>query len=383
VAAENRVINKFPIVTRNCCLFLDFITFIVIVSLLLSTSACSKEPVREKKTDPDTSKVASYAHGIFILNEGNYNWNNASVTFLDKTSHGVVQDIFAKANNRPLGDVAQSMTIAGNLGYILINNSNRIEVVTLANFKSVNTISGLHLPRYMQLVDSTRAYVTNLHNYISIINLNTNTVTGTIKTTGWTESLVRYDKYMLVASMGNFSKPSAQRRSQILFIDTATDVIVDSLQTGKEPVGVIMDKYGKVWVLCSGGYDYFEAPSLLRINPGLRVVEKVFTFTDAESVPGRLCMNPGGDTISYLMGGVFRMPVTATGLPLKPLISADNRLLYGLNIHPVTGHIYVSDVKDYIQNGTAYEYSASGNLVAQFTTGRIPGSFCFTTDRDK
>lgn len=362
----------------------NFTILFSFTAISLLPSACSKAPVREIIIDPtDTTKVASYENGIFVVNEGNFNWGNASVTFLDNTNNTVIQDIFTKSNNRSLGDVAESMTISGNLGYLLINNSNRIEVVTLKDFKSVSTISGLHSPRYLQLVDSNKAYATNLQNYISVIDLKTNTVSGTIQTSSWTENLIKYDKYMMVSSIGKFNEPTAVRKAQILIIDTETDVIVDSIQSGKEPIGIVIDKKQKVWVLCSGGYDNFEAPSLIRINPELRVIEKIFTFPDPQHVPSRLCMNPTGDTIYYLNDGVYQMPVTSTALPSQPLIRQDGRLFYGLNIHPVTGRIYVSDAKDYVQNGTAYQYSVSGELIKQYETGRIPGSFCFTKNSTK
>lgn len=368
---------------KFCNLIYNFTIFISLSALSILPSACSKNPVREKIVETDTTTVSDFENGIFIVNEGNFNSANASVTFLDNKSNTVVQDIFTKSNGRRLGDVAQSMTIAGNKGYLLINNSNRIEVVSLKDFKSVNTISGLHSPRYMMAVDSNKAYATNLQNYISVIDLRTNLVSGTINTTSWTENLIRYDKYMLVTSIGKFSDPTELRKAQVLVIDTETDAIVDSIQSGKEPIGIVIDKKQKVWVLCSGGYDNFEAPSLIRINPELRIVEKVFTFPDPKSVPSRLCMNPGGDTIYYLKGGVYQMPVTSTSLPSQPLINEDGRLFYGLNIHPNTGRIYVTDAKDYMQNGNAYQYSVHGDLIKQYNTGRIPGSFCFTQNSSK
>jgi hypothetical protein len=370
-------------VNKNSCLSINFLLLCSLAALSILPSACTKEPIREKPVIIDTTKAATYENGIFVVNEGNYNWGNASVTFLDNSTNTVIQDIFSKSNDRTLGDVAESMTISGNLGYLVINNSNRIEVVSLKDFKSIKTISGLHSPRYMQVIDSNKAYATNLQNYISVIDLKTNSVTGTIKTTSWTENLIRYDKYMLVTSIGSFNKPSSQRKAQIMVIDTETDSIVDSIQSGKEPISIVIDKKQKVWVLCSGGYDNYEAPSLLRINPELRVVEKTFTFPNATEVPSRLCMNPTADTIYYLKGGVYQMPVTSAALPAQPLIKADGRLLYGLNIHPTTGRIYVSDAKDYVQNGAAYQYNVQGTLIKQYITGRIPGSFCFTKNSIK
>jgi len=354
------------------------------ISIAVFNSSCSKTPIREKQVDPpDTTHATTYENGIFVVNEGNYNWGNASVTYIENKSNTVIQDIFRTSNDRSLGDVAESMKIANKMGYLVINNSNRIEVVTVKDFKLLKTITGLNSPRFLELVDSTKAYVTNLQQDISIINIQTNTVTGTIQTNGWTENLIRFDKYMLVTSIGIFSEPSSRRRAQIFMIDTQTDAIVDSIQTGKEPIGIVIDKKQKVWVLCSGGYDNYEAPSLIRINPELRMVEKRFTFPDVTEVPSRLCINPAGDTMYFLKNGVCQMPVSSNTLPDQPLIPSAGRLLYGLAIHPNTGHIYVSDAKDYVQNGTVYQYDVNGTLVKSYTAGRIPGAFCFTKNSTK
>ena len=72
------------------------------------------------------------------------------------------------------------------------------------------------------------------------------------------------------------------------------------------------------------------------------------------------------------------MPVASAALPDQPMIPSEGRLLYGLAIHPANGHIYISDAKDYVQNGTVYQYSSNGNLIRQYSAGRIPGAFCFT-----
>jgi len=357
--------------------------FLFLLFLALIQPGCSKEPIREKRIDPDTTTTASYQDGLFIVNEGNYNWGNASVTYVDNKTNTVIQDIFTKANNRSLGDVAESMVIVGDKGYLLINNSNRIEVVSMKDFSSLAVITGLYSPRYMHVVDSTKAYVTNLQNYISIIDLKKNIVSGRIQTTSWTERLVPFNNFMLVSSIGKFSESTARRLARILVIDTRTDSIVDSIESGKEPVGIVIDKKQKVWVLCSGGYDQYEAPSLIRINPELRLVEKIFTFPDKAQIPSRLCINPGGDTMYYLKGDVYQMPVTSVALPVEPLVSADGRLLYGLDVHPVTGKIYVSDAKDYVQNGTACQYTVTGILVREYPAGRIPGSFCFSESSAK
>ncbi|MEI6434573.1 MAG: DUF5074 domain-containing protein [Bacteroidota bacterium] len=362
----------------------NILLLLIFISVAVINWSCSKSPIHEQIiTPPDTTHTTTYENGIFVVNEGNYTWGNASVTYIENKSNIIIQDIFRKSNDRSLGDVAESMKIANNLGYLVINNSNRIEVVSLKDFKSVKTITGLDSPRYLEIVDSNKAYVTNLKKNISIINLQTNTVIGTIQINGWTENLIGFDKYMLVTSIGGYTEPSSIRKPKILVIDTQTDAIVDSIETGKEPIGLVIDKKQKVWALCTGGYDQYEAPSLIRINPELRLIEKVFTFPDPKKVPSRLSINTTGDTLYFLNEGVYQMPVTSVALPDQPLIQSDGRLFYGLAIHPGTGKIFVSDAIDYVQNGMVYQYNIDGTLISSYAAGRIPGSFCFTKSSSK
>ena len=352
-------------------------------------SGCSKDPIREvgndgtKPSPVDTTKV-SYEHGIFVVNEGNYSWANASITYIAGTSDSVYQDIFKSANSRGLGDVAQSMKVLGNKGFIVVNNSNRIEVVSLKDFKTITSITGFNSPRYIEFVDSTKAYVTNMKRNISVVDLRSMTIVKSISTPYWTESLLRYGRYMYVTCIGSFSETSANRKAQVYIVDTQSDVIVDSIQMGKEPVGIAVDRKDKIWILCTGGYDNFEAPTLRRVDPLLMSVEKSFSFPVQQGVPSRLCMNPTRDTLYFIYGGVFQMPANATELPFTSLIPSSGHLFYGLAVHPQTGQIYVSDAVNYVQNGKVFRCSQSnGAILSSYSVGRIPGSFCFTTTTKK
>jgi hypothetical protein len=357
--------------------------FLSILLLLPVVLSCSKTPVREDSTTitPPPSNN-SYENGIFVVNEGNFNSGNASITFINTKDTTVEQDIFKTHNDRLLGDVAESMQTFNGMGFIIVNNSNTIEVVSLKDFKSLKTMTGFSSPRFMAIFDSSKAYVTNMNLNVSVIDLTTLSVKKSIPTKSWTESMIRFNNYLFVTSIGNMALPTAQRNAGILVIDTKSDQIVDSIKTGKEPICMVMDKKDKIWVLCTGGFDQVEPPTLLRIDPSLRLVDK--TFTIPGGAPSRLCINNQKDTLYFLNNGVFQMPVSATAIPTAPLISSNQHLFYGLGINPVNGNIFVSDAKDYVQNGTVYQYDqTTASLVGTFPAGRIPGSFCFTTASKK
>jgi hypothetical protein len=366
--------------------FKILLSILILAVLVIS---CHKEPIREQvvENDPGNPPVippSSATDGIFVVNEGNFNRGNATITLIMPADTLIEQDIFKAANNRSLGDVAQTMKIYKERGYIVVNNSNTIEVVSLADFKSIKTISGFNSPRNIQFIDSTKAYVTNLLKNISVVDLKSLTITKSINIPSWTEGIIKYKNYVYVSSVGNYEDPNSKRKPQLLIIDTKEDRIIDSIQSGKEPLGIVIDKKEKIWVLCTGGFDSYEAPTLIRINPDLRAVEKVFHFPNVKDAPSRLCINSLGDTLYFLKDGIYQMPVSSADIPSAPAIPSNGHMFYGLGIDPSSGNIFVTDALDYLQNGWVYRYNqVTGALLNSYQAGRIPGSFCFPKETSK
>ena len=72
--------------------------------------------------------------GLFVVNEGCFQYGNATLSFYDPQSRTVENEIFFRANGMKLGDVAQSMTIYGGLGWIVVNNSHVVFAIDTDNF---------------------------------------------------------------------------------------------------------------------------------------------------------------------------------------------------------------------------------------------------------
>lgn len=337
------------------------------ISLLFS---CKKTELGPQCISCDETPITNTTSSdVLILNEGNFGWSNASISIYNKESHSLHNNVFKNANNGvSLGDVAQSFLQIDDKGYIVVNNSGKIEVVNTNDFKSVATINGFNSPRFMLKINSQKAYVTDLYSSsIQIVNLQSNTIVGNIPTPGWTEQLVLLNDTAYVCDMKN---------NNILLINANNDQLIDSVKVGISPNSIVLDKNNKLWVLCSGGFSQ-ENARLFQFNPSNRTVEKILTFSNINDSPNSLCTNGNKDELFFINNHVYKVLISDTVIPATPIISTNGNIFYGLGIDPENNDIYVADAVDYVQNGIVFRYTSSGSLITYFTTGLIPSKFWF------
>ncbi len=345
-------------------------------SLCISSCSSTDEP----DSDFISPFISTSGDGtLFILNEGNYQYSNSSISIYNTTTDSVCNEAFAKVNGMSLGDGAQSMTIAGNKGWIVVNNSNVVFAIDPLTFKEKGRIENLTSPRYFHQVNANKAYITQLYdNRITIVDPSKYSVTGYIKVPGMeaasgsTEQMIAYGDYIFCNCWSYQNK--------IIKIDTRTDEVVDSLVVGVQPRCIALDCNGKLWALTDGGYEGspagYEAPALVRIDAATFSIEKKFSFNLGDYTP-ELCINGNKDTLYWINGDVWKMSVDAETLPAESLIKSNGTYYYGLTVAPQSGEVYLADAIDYSQNGLIYKYSTEGNLIGQFSVGVIPGGFCW------
>ncbi|HJA99080.1 MAG TPA: YncE family protein [Candidatus Alistipes avicola] len=316
--------------------------------------------------------------GLFITNEGNFMYGNATLSYYDPQKKTVQNEIFARANGMLLGDVAQSMVVRNGIGWVVVNNSGVIFAIDVKTFKEVGRITGFTSPRYIHFLSEEKAYVTQLWDpRIYIVNPKSYSITGYVETdmnfqNGSTEQMVQYGKYIFTNCW------SYQNR--ILKIDTETDTVVDELEVGIQPSSIVLDCYNKLWVITDGGYEGSpygnEAPTLTRIDAETFTIEKQFVFGMNDS-PRSLQLNGTGDELYFINGAVWKMSVTDDLLPIRPLVEEGDANFYALTVNPVNSEVYVSDAIDYVQPGIIYRYSPEGELLDTFHVKITPGSFCW------
>lgn len=328
--------------------------------------------------------------GVFIVNEGNFNYGGASLSYYQHDSKHLENEVFQRANAMRLGDVAQSMVVRDGVGWVVVNNSHIIFAIDTETFREVGRIIDLPSPRYIAFVSDEKAYVSQIDSdRIIIINPKTFSITGEILCpmttpyrTGSTEQMVIVGDHLYVACW------SYQKR--ILKIDTRTDEVVDFVDVGLQPKSIVKDRNDKLWVVSDGGYEGnvlgYESAKLYRLNPENLAVEQIFelglnTSGSATRSASRLKINEQGDTLYWIDGGVWRMSIDATELPvepfIKPLSGTQRCLYYALGVAPDTEDIYVGDAIDYQQRSVIYRFSREGELLDSFTAGVIAGDFCW------
>lgn len=319
------------------------------------------------------------APGLFIINEGNFQYGNATLSFYNPQTNQVSNEIFLRANGMKLGDVAQSMTVFGDKGWVVVNNSHVVFAIGLDTFKECGRIEGLTSPRYIHFIDENKAYVSQLwDNRIFVVDPSRYSVTGYIAvpdteaSTGSTEQMIGLGDYVYCNCWSY--------QSSIIKIDPATDRVVGKLEVGIQPSSLVADSKGRLWVLTDGGYqgsEYgYEAPALYCVNTDDFVVERVLRFSDGDMVRG-LTINSHGDKLYWINGGVWAMDVDSERLPGRPIIDSRNTRYYCLTVDSESGDIYVADAIDYQQQGVVYRYGAEGELKDEFYTGVTPGGFCW------
>ncbi len=325
--------------------------------LILAFAGCGNtgEPIPVPDVTSDLSK------GTWILNEGNFNWGNASLSFMDPEGE-VFQNIFFEANGIPLGDVAQSMVRIDSSVFIVVNNSGRLFKLDIVTGKIEAHLEGLTSPRFLLPINSQKAYLSDLYSgSLTVVNPVNCTQTGEIPIGAWTEEMLLIGNEAWVTKMGS---------DKIVLIDILTDQVMDSITVGLEPNSLVRDAKGDVWVLSSGGIGK-EIPNLMRLNVATRSVEDAFPFPSLQRNPTQLAVSQDGQTLYFLDGDFYKMGIEETTLPTSPFIEATNRTFY--NFHLQEDFVLITDAVDFVQAGNIIQFDLnSGNLQMERKAGAIP-----------
>ena len=344
--------------------------------LLLSLSLFSCEIDSQSPIGVDSGEPSrDYQNGFFVVNEGNFSWGKGTLTFIhqDGIDRGRVENnIFERVNNEPLGNVAQSMTIHNGMGYIVVNNSQKVEVVNPTTLEKVATIENLHSPRYFVGINDSKAYVTTIYkDLIYIINLETKQVTGEIRTTDWTEKMVKLGDYVWVTS---------HDADKVWVIDTENDQIIHTIATPTGSKSIVADQaQNRVWILATGS----DTERARLITSSLSDVRSSESRVFEENQRPQFLSMYNNDLYWIMDNNLYQLSSfqTDSRLPQIPFIEGlgtQNTLIYNAVISPKNGRLLFADALDYQQEGYIFEYDlGTKREVERYKVGVIPNDICF------
>lgn len=346
---------------------------VALVTLVLSNCTKSSDPVKGK-----------YQTGVLVANEGAFGSSNGDVTYYNASPSLLEQTIFKNINGSFPGDVLQSISIDGDNGYLVLNGSNKIEIVDDNTFKSTNTFSNnlLIQPRYLQVINGKAyisvwgAYDANFsltNSYVLVVDTKTLQVVTSIATDPGVENLLYNGKY-LFASNFNFGGSSS-----VSVIDPSTNKLVTNIPLTAGPSGMVIDANNKLWVITSGSSTNFVGNNdgkLYRINPSSFAIEQTIEL-NANPLTD-LGISPDKKNLYYAVGSlVFKTDISASIAPSAPWSSTSITTLYSLGVDPKTGEVYLGDALNYSSEGKVYVYNTDGTLKTSFNAGIAPGQFIF------
>ncbi len=342
------------------------------VIFMLGLSACKK--------DKDDAPSGKYSKGVFITNEGPFQTGTGTVSFLNRDENTIENDIFELVNNRPLGNIVQSLTVINNKAYIVVNNAGRIEVANADDFSEVAVIIGLNFPRYIIDGGNGKAYISQWGSSgsdgeVKVLDLSSSNIVKTISTGGaGADRMLKKGNNIYVVNNGAFGSDST-----VAVISTGSDSKTASIAVGQNPNSIVQDASGNIWVLCGGkwksDFSGLEVKgSLHKIDASNNVVT-TFNFDSEFSQPSNLITDASGNTLYYAYDGkIYSQSATAGSLQLNELVS---RSLYALSFDPLSNYIYGGDAGNFASNGKVLRYTTTGAVVDSFEAGIAPNGFFF------
>ncbi len=331
-----------------------------------------------EQNDPVPDIAANNLKGIFVVCEGIYGQANGDISFYDAETGVSLINLFESVNGVPPGDVVQSFEIVDTLGFIVVNNSQKVTVVNMKDFKLVKNIDGFSYPRNVVRADENTVYVSNgngtADNYIYSIDLTSLEKTDSLEVATGPEKLINVNTKVYAALAGGWNNDG----KSIIEIDPSSFTIINTYEVASVPVDIVADKYDNIWAYCKGVPDYSNYPDVTYTDSGISRINVSTKETDTFPLAtistygiNNISASNDGSVIYYLNDGLYSMSAEATQLPSSNLV---NRVFYGMDVNPENGNIVCLDDL----NKKAIVYSKSGVELYNFETAGYPNSVVFS-----
>ena len=332
---------------------------------LLLTTACKDDEILEN----DIVKGA-YQGGILLGVEGGFNKNQAEVSYLSSDLSTLSEYIYASNNdNQPLGDVLQTIAFKDDKAYLVVNNSNKVEVVDRYTFKKTATFQaeqarGIAFAGNYVYVTSNDFFSTYA---VNVYNATTFAPVKKLSFDRYAEKIVTVGDQIVVQTDGSTYEMTPPYNEiptghTITTINSTTNTVDKTITlTDNGIINDMISANGFAYVLSTENTDSY----IYEVNT------KTGTFTSSKLAGIKATKLRFADNKLFFAdsdGNIYSKGTAAntTATKLFKYAKTTGLYLYGLNI--IDDKVYISDV-NFNGPSKVMIYSLQGNVIKTLSAG--------------
>ena len=349
---------------------MNYSKWIIIALLFVS---CNKED----EVNEESNNSEKFSNGLLVLNEGLFQQNNSTLSWVNLATDEVKSDVFLNKNDRLLGDTGNDIKRYGGKIYIVVNASSTIEVLDARTLKSLKQIDMTYngvaqQPRYIDFYQN-KAYISSFDGYVNELDTSQLKITKRLAVGANPEGISIANEVAYVANSGGLNFPDVD--TTVYAIDLTSFSVKDTFTVGKNPGRVVAHESGNVYVVKRG--DYGSDPSeLIHINTNNGEVTNteisasgIFRF-DNEMLITYLDENSQNSTIASF--DLSSNSVVQSGI----INGSEIQTLFGVSKLP-DGTIICLDAMGYTNAGYLRFFTPNGNLKKSINVGLNPNNIIY------
>jgi len=344
--------------------------FILVVIILVSS--CKKTHV---ESNQNIQSDSSFLHHWLVINEGLWHYNNASVSVINENKTSVLKDQFYSINKRRLGDIANDAFVYGSKVYVIVSESNTIEVLdkkTLISQKQLSLVdsNGIAFQPRNGVGLQGKIWITCFKGSVVAIDTVSYSIIYDIKVGKNPEGISVLQGKIVVTNSGGLDYPTYD--STISFVDPVLAKETKKVKVGINPGGIYVEN-DLVYVNCRGNYDEIKS--------------KIVVLDANGNFKHNLSINPS--VLSFqnnkLLGISSDLDGTNASIVIFDL--STNSILTQQKLADITTpsfvqwiddtHFWIGDANSYQSSGYVSKYETNGKLVHKYAVGMIPNECIF------
>ncbi len=346
----------------------------IALSVALIFSSCKKEP---DDNDPVVKPEPPKSTAIYVLNQGSYSGNNATVTMYDLETEVITPDVFKAVNERELGDTGADLLIYGSKAYIITNVSSQLEVVNATTFQSIKQISfkkdGVPQQPSAIIGNGSYIYVAAYDGTVTVIDTATLNSVKVINVGLNPDALLAAHGRIWVSNSGGLNFPDYDNTVSV--IDPVTLTEVEKIEVGTNPYTLQADAYGDIYVITRGNYGDVKM-RLKIIDAASKTVKHTFDDFEAYSFTIK------GDT-AYVYHHDYTLSkstIMLINVKTEEMITSnfitdgtEFEAVYGIAVDPTSNDVYICEARGSFQNqGKVHRFGTDGKRKYSFDAGINP-----------